>query len=306
MTSQSVINIFRYYRYFLVALLMSIFCISSTSGFAEKIKDPAFQPHAKALLEAFLRRSLTAAEWEQAQNDGSTEFEGDLNKVIDAAKTVTQILHEKDGKPAALHIRHRIAMGIVFDPKTINAPTTKLLLLLDPVAAIDIRQKKLMTLADVRALIAIHKFLTTNANPRDIELGTVEEAVKLSTALRTSLQKGGSLPELHTEAAALWTGLVQEWSNLSERDQGLVREYAKLSLTKGNAMLPDALYVQLVGWTSADVVNHQNALKMAKINQEFQNNVMAQSKILEMQTLVHETLMIGKTLESFSIPPPIQ
>lgn len=279
---------------------------TNTPAFSEKINDPAFMPYAKDLFEAFLRRPLTAAEWEQAQNDGSAKFDGDLNKVIDAVKAATQTLREEDGKPPAIHIRHRITMGIVFDPATVEAPTSKLLLSLDPVVAIDIRQKRLMTFADVRALFALRDFLSSNADPNSIALGKTDEVLKLSATLRKSLQKGSALPELHTEAAALWAGIQQEWSSLSAREQGLVREYVKLSLTKGNAMLPDELYVKLIGWSQEEVIAHQNAVKMAKISQQFRNSALEQSHMLEMQTLVHETWMINKTIESFSIPHPPQ
>lgn len=281
---------------------LMLICAPIAAACAPSASDPTVQPHVRALYEAFMRRALTDEEWRQALTAESAAGAAYSEQAIAELDFITGVLRGEDSKASALHQRFRITSAVVFNAEMVNTLAAKMLLTLDPVAVIDMPNKRLMTLASVRAIMGIHKFATTGADPRGIELPSAEHAVKLSATLREAVLKGGVLPDLHCEAAVFWAGITQEWPRLSDAEKAAARDFAKQSLSNGAATLPDNLYIKLAGWSQDEL----NARKLAAASGQLMTSALGWSYNQMTGNMAHQSLMIGMTIQNFMLPPPPQ
>lgn len=241
----------------LVAFALLTFGLFAPPAHAISSNDPSILQRVQALTEALLRHPLEPSLWDQLLADEAKHPVEYNEETIARLDRLIKILREQNGSPTAFHLRHIIATSLAYHPRPEEMPAAFLYLVAyDPRAVFDNRNKRIMTLADIRAVMSIRQFIASQKDPRDIMLASEEFAEDVAMELQRTIKRGGSLTDLSVDAAAFWAGITQNWGNLSASEQKTVRDYAKRGLT-GHAALPDKLALMLLGWS-------QNELNMKK------------------------------------------
>ncbi|MES9993317.1 MAG: hypothetical protein ABW098_15310 [Candidatus Thiodiazotropha sp.] len=206
----------------------------------------------KAFLSQFLKRPLSDNEWRQivAEDDGkpSPDPEEQLNMVQQA----TVVMRDQAGSPRDLHIRHTVVQNIVLGGAA-QSTIGRLLLEVDPVVAVDKQAGRLVTRADLQALIRIFHFGQTALIPSEIGPATSQELKQATSAMKQKLDQGGRIPELASGAAALWRGMEQQWTRLDSNDRSSLRAFIRQSFKQPQDKLPDYLRLNLAGWSEAEI-----------------------------------------------------
>lgn len=268
-------------------------CAAFSLGFplpahAVSSADPSMMPLLRAVSEAIFRRPVTPEEWLQIQTDEANAPVEMTPETLKMMEYCIKVLRDEDGTAAAFHLRHAIINSLYYDKKNRHSPIRSKLLALDPVLVADRRRQRILTTADVQAIVSMRKFANSQTSPRDIPQATAEEIEKESDGDQDVIDKGGYLTDLGCEAAAFWTGVTQHWENLSAGEKSTVRKYAKLGL-KGQGTLPDKLLLSLVGWSKTEL----KAKKLAAARRGSNVGALGSSYTMSINNMAHQQLMIG-------------
>jgi hypothetical protein len=233
----------------LLFMLISVLCVICVNGKAQS--DPVVTRHMGAFYEAFLGRKLSGSELRELVDafiKGYTKEGKSRAAIHEIARSFdphTKVLRECKDCPAAVTLRHRLIEVNYF--QGVNSTELRLLTEPDPVRVVGPLTKRLMTERDVVALFNLHNFSVSAGDPRHKELSRQEIerlVVELDRAIGTD-PKSVRMPQLCTEAAALWTGIQQEWPRLSAEEKRNVRAYAGKGIEA--YMPPPEMYARLLG-----------------------------------------------------------
>lgn len=266
-------------------------------AYALEGSDPSVQTRFRAFTEAVLRRPLTSAEWKELLAEELSEKNDYNEQVLSALEYVTKTLRDDDATAAAFHVRHIVTTATYFDRKSRNSPMGQKFFAIDPVAVIDMKHKRILTVADVRGVIAIREFMNSNLEPRDVGTASAEDVDDESDKLQEIVDNNGMLTDLGCEAAAFWAGVTQNWDSLSAADKKITRAYAKKSLM-GFGTLPDKLQITLIGLSPDEL-----KARKATANRARMAGGLGSSYTMGIINNTYSALSYGNAIQGFSVMP---
>jgi hypothetical protein len=277
----------------LVAVVLLSLSVFTPSAYALDSSAPSVQQRVKAFTEAVLRRPLTSAEWEQILAEDAADKAEYNEQTLSVMEYITKTLRDKEGTAAAFHLRHIVETATYFEKKSQSSPIGQKFLAIDPVAVVDRQHKRILTAADVRGVIAIRTFMSSDRDPRDVETASAQDVDDESDKLQEIVDNNGMLTDLGCEAAAFWAGVTQNWDSLSAADKKTVRAYAKKSLM-GFGSLPDRLQITLLGLSPDEL----KAKKMAA-----NSGGLGSSYTMGIINNTYSALSYGNAIQNFSVTP---
>ncbi len=214
-----------------------------------------------SFFEAYLGRPLDAGEASEVGREfvlhfGAERCEADCAAALTAHLRNVPVFREDPGGPADLLLRQAYLTQAVLGPRPAEPALLRLLAEPDPIAVVNRRSGRLMTQADVAALVDLARFARSDGPPTRRPLSP-EAATQIKAQLDRAVGAGARrMPIRLVLAAEIRAGLEREWPELGHSDRERVRRY----LRDGAANpMPEALFARLLKLDPADVRGLQAA-----------------------------------------------
>lgn len=228
------------------------------AGCSDALADTIVARHMEDFFESYLGRELTTAEIKAVTEEfvGISRREGKSLEAIQARARGfdrhTRVLRADRNGPAARNARDMVIQANFFRPIMQGTIEMRLFLEPDPVRVVDTRSQRVMTEADVIALVNLYRFALSRGKPvhQDLSRNEIERAV--ADLKRAVGGNSGRMPRLYTESSTFWSGVRQEWDRLSASEQSLIRDYA---IKTWRIKLPRNLFSRVWGLDSAAALN---------------------------------------------------
>ncbi len=246
-----------------IVLLGISFGCSGESGvksYDELSKDVEY------VLELIAKRQLSPEEISRATREYHLLFDNHCDEAcinaVQENKNRVLPMRTKPGQPADLLARQYYSRVLYFSPTQAGSFIQQLSNETDPVVVVDRKIKRVMTKADVLAVMNIYHFVKHGGRPvnRSFPDAQVKQEI---TRRQNAYTKGWRLPFRTGLAAELWTGIYQNWDHLNADQQAQVRRY--FSDKDGAATMTVATYGKILGmegqlaenWHRAFTEQHQ-------------------------------------------------
>ena len=216
----------------------------------------------------YLGRPLTDRELDEAVVDYQSFFgeadrcNADCEKALESHIASRRYFVQSPDTPEELMLRHMYLSNAVFEPRNQGGIVLKLLAEPDPVAAVDYKERRIMTKRDVESLIALWLAPQSGKISEAPRLSDAEFAkIKIKLGEYFNVNSGNKLPMMYVIAAELHLGIQRGWEDLSESDREVTLAYLR-----GKGMdkpLPARLYQRFLGIDAkaAESVATQQALE---------------------------------------------
>ncbi len=237
-------------------LLIACSVVSGCSADEKELSFSALEKESEYVLELITKRELSDAEIERATREYISTFD---NQCLERCVEITQMNRDRvepmasaPGSPRDLLARQYYSRSLYFSPTQAGSFIQSLTDEVDPIVLADAKSQRIMTRADIIAVIQIRHFVENGGSPAKKAYSEADIANETARYHAHFVDGALKLPFQAGLAAELWAGLRQNWRQFNAAEKDQLRQF--LASGAGLSSMDADVLQRLWGITEAEAV----------------------------------------------------